>query len=1091
MRKSTLNKSSMLTTSGNEEIVGKIRPSLSKAVSSTHSFMQGFREITLRNAAILAAAMLLVYIGFSYYLKDDPSGNMIFSDLSSLPINALAALCLLYAAALSRNYDKRLYYAWLLLFISQFSFFLGDIFFAYYDLLTEQSTSPSLADVFYLLAYPLFLSGALLLPSADFKPSERIKLLLDTGIVLISSILIYWALFIAPIIEQNLNADALTIFLAVAYPIGDLILLFALVELLFRRYKNPGTDPLLFLGLFCAANIFADAIYMGELMADTYVSGGPLDAIWIFSYLMIGLAGISHANNLRLGRYKVELGHIQRYGERMWPLYLPYLCASIAFIMLIYSYYNPLAVHFFILAVSVGFIIGLVIARQVLVLRENAVLYKEAQEEIGERREAQTQVTKLNEELERRVVERTSQLEASNKDLHSQILERQMAEDALKDSERRLGDIINFLPDATFVINRDGEVIAWNRAIEKMTGIKAANILGKDNYEYALPFYKERRPILIDLVLNPDPSLEKKYESIKWQEDGTLLGYSFIPDMLGRPAYLMGGATVLYDSEGTIYGAISSIKDITDRKMAEEDLKSAKDRAESATKAKSKFLANMSHEIRTPMNAVIGMSDLLLQMDLKPEQRDYLETISSSGNALISIINDILDYSKIDGDRLDLEIMPFDLVGCIEVSLDLVAAKAAEKGLELTYFQEEGVPATLLGDEIRLRQILINLLGNAVKFTEKGEVVLSVGSSPGEGGKVLLHFAIKDTGIGIYQENMGKLFQSFTQVDSTTARYYGGTGLGLAISRRLVEMMGGEISVESTPGKGSTFYFSILCDVFVQNATASPEDQILAGKSVLIVEGSESVRNMLSTAVKSWQMMVTALAGGKEAAEILERNEYDYVIIDAFLPDMDGQLLFRQIKAKEGNPFIVMIKHIGSKVEVNTSVSGWLSKPIKPRQLKRLLISLILPQSKESIAAKGQLPADQLQRKRDLVILLAEDNPINQKVALSMLKRLGYKVDVANNGLDVLSSMEKKAYDVILMDIQMPDMDGLEATRCIRELKKIDKQPYIIAITAYALDGDREEFIKAGMNDYLSKPIRIEELKLALEKSETVLKASY
>jgi CheY-like chemotaxis protein len=276
----------------------------------------------------------------------------------------------------------------------------------------------------------------------------------------------------------------------------------------------------------------------------------------------------------------------------------------------------------------------------------------------------------------------------------------------------------------------------------------------------------------------------------------------------------------------------------------------------------------------------------------------------------------------------------------------------------------------------------------------------------------------------------------------------------------------------------------------LQNATASPEDQILAGKSVLIVEGSESVRNMLSTAVKSWKMMVTALAGGKEAAEILERNKYDYVIIDAFLPDMDGQLLFRQIKAKESNPFIVMIKHIGSKVEVNPSVSGWLSKPIKPRQLKRLLISLISPQSKESIAAKGQLPADQLQRKRDLVILLAEDNPINQKVALSMLKRLGYKVDVANNGLDVLSSMEKKAYDVILMDIQMPDMDGLEATRCIRELKKIDKQPYIIAITAYALDGDREEFIKAGMNDYLSKPIRIEELKLALEKSETVLKAS-
>ncbi len=1050
-----------------------------------HPLVQRLREISLRNAAIIAVAMLLICVAFWYYLKEDTLGNILFSDLSSLSINALAALCILYAAKISRNYDKRLYYGWLLLFISQFSFFLGDVLFSYYDLVLEQSTSSTFADLFYLLAYPLFLAGVLSLPSADFKPSERIKLLLDTGIVLISSILIYWSLFIAPTIEQNLGADALTMFLAVAYPIGDLIQLFALVELLFRRRRNPGADPLIFLGLFCAGNIFADALYMGQSMAGTYVSGGPLDMIWTFSYLMFGLAGISHVNNLRLGLYKVELELKHHYGEIMWPLYLPYLCAGIAFIMLVYSHNNPLAVPFSILAISVGVIISLVIARQVLVLKENSVLYNEAQEEIAERKEVQTQVIRLNEELEGRVVERTSQLEETNKDLQSQILEREMAEDALKDSERRLADIINFLPDATFVINRDGVVIAWNRAIEKMTGIKAANILGKGNYEYALPFYQVRRPILIDLVLKPDLCLEKEYERIKWQEDGTLVGDSFNSNILGKPAYLLGSAGVLYDSEGTIYGAIESIRNITDRKMAEEDLKSAKNRAESATKAKSKFLANMSHEIRTPMNAVIGMSDLLLQMDLKIEQRDYLETIRSSGNALLAIINDILDYSKIDGDKLKLEILPFDLAGCIEVSMDLVAAKAAEKGLELTYFQEDDVPTMLIGDEIRLRQILINLLGNAVKFTEKGEVVLSVSSTPWQGDKVLLHFTVKDTGIGISQVNLGKLFQSFTQVDSSTTRYYGGTGLGLAISRKLVEMMGGEIYVESTPGKGSTFYFTILCDASVQNKATLPDDLILAGKNVLIVEGSESVRNMLSKAVMSWKMNVAAIAGGKEAAEILEREKYDYVIIDAFLPDTDRGLLLRQIKAMQSRPFIVMISHMGSKAERDSSVSGWLSKPVKPLQLKRLLVNLLLPESQEIKAAEVQLPIPE--RRNDLVILLAEDNPVNQKVALSMLKRLDYKADVANNGLGVLSSLERKAYDVILMDIQMPDMDGLDATRSIRE-QRMKKQPYIIAMTAYALDGDREEFLKAGMDDYLSKPIRIEELKLALEKCEKVLK---
>ncbi len=448
-----------------------------------------------------------------------------------------------------------------------------------------------------------------------------------------------------------------------------------------------------------------------------------------------------------------------------------------------------------------------------------------------------------------------------------------------------------------------------------------------------------------------------------------------------------------------------------------------------------------------------------------------------------------MDYSKIDGDKLELDLQPFDLARCIEVSIDLVAARAAEKGLELTYFQDEDVPTMLMGDEIRLRQILTNLLGNAVKFTEKGEVVLSVSSSRLQGDKVMLYFVIKDTGIGISQENLGKLFQSFTQVDSSTTRYYGGTGLGLAISRRLVEMMGGEISVESMAGKGSTFHFSVLCGICVEDKAKSPDDQILAGKSLLIVEYSESVRNMLAEAAKAWKMNALAISGVKDVTEILEKEKYDFVIVDTFMPDMDHGLFLSQIKAMQSPPFIVMLSHLGSKVERDPFVSGYLSKPIKPLQLKRLLASMLVPKDQGTKASRRQPLSVPSEKRNDLVILLAEDNPVNQKVALSMLKRLDYRADVAGNGLDVLSSLERKDYDVILMDIQMPDMDGLHATRCIRE-QKMKKQPYIIAMTAYALDGDREEFLKAGMDDYLSKPIRMDELKDALEKFERIIKAS-
>jgi len=1065
---------------------GIFKQHFSRVVNQAAPYLNIISHLSFRNSLIIASIILILYIGTWLYLSANPSDLTIFSDLGGLVINAMATLSLFYGAICSKSLGRRIYLGWVMLAIAQLSFTVGDAVWAYYELLLNENPFPSPADGFYLLRYLLFLIGVFLLPSVQINSSERQKIVLDTAMVMVTSIVLFWTLTIAPTVEQNIDADKLTLVLSVAYPVMDLMLLFALIDLLLRRINYPFRRALLLLAAGTVSLIITDSVFNIQAFEGTYFSGGLLDNGWIVAYILIGLAGLSQAESVQSDIFQQDWKFQGRYGQLTWPLYLPYIAAGGAFALLVWSHDHPLALSFSTLALAVGLIICLVVTRQILVMKENARLFSEAQEEIAERKQAQKEIIRLNEELERRVAQRTSQLEAANIDLQNEILERVQAETAVMNSERRLADIINFLPDATFVINKEGVVIAWNRAIEKMTGIKAESILGKGNYEYALPFFAERRPILIDLVLKSDPQIEGTYETIKRQEDGSLAGETFLPKMTGGAAYLLGSAAVLYDSEGNVYGAIESILDITERKLAEEDLKSAKERAESATRAKSEFLANMSHEIRTPMNAVIGMTGLLLETDLRPEQRDYLETIRNSGNALMTIINDILDFSKIDGGKLELERQPFDLRNCIEVSIDLVAAKAAERDLELIYFLEDDVPQVLVGDETRLRQVLINLLGNAVKFTERGEVILFVGSSEAKKSGCELHFAVKDTGIGISQENMSKLFQSFTQVDSSTTRYFGGTGLGLAISKRLVELMGGKIWVESELGKGSTFHFTIVTEGTHLQEASGPDASALKGRRALIVEGNESFGRMLAKVAQSWKMITLAVVRGRDAADVLRREAFDFVIVDAVLPDMLGLDLAKGIKTgKNSDALIVIVSPIGSRVAQEPFVSGLLSKPLKPLQLRNLLIEMLSPQNNGmTSSAIGPSTVISSAKEQSLRILLAEDNQVNRKVALSMFRRLGYKADVASNGFEVLEALERQQYDVILMDIQMPEMDGLEATRRIRERWKPAIQPCIIAITAYALEGDREEFLDAGMNEYISKPIQIDELQMALERCE-------